>query len=64
VEGRVLLFEEHRLLAHLLLYVSVLREHRSEECFHTRVKAMNAYFNITAILIFESVISFAGSSVE
>jgi hypothetical protein len=64
VEGGILPFEEHRLLAHLLLYVSVLKEHKSKECFHTRVKDMNAYFSITVILIFESVISFVGSSIE
>ena len=64
VEGGVLPFQEHRLLAHLMLYVSVLKEHESKECFHTRVKRMNAYFNITLILIFVSVISFVGSSIE
>ena len=61
MDGGHLPFEEHRLLAHLMLYVRVLKEHKSKECFHTRVKAVNAYFNITIILIFESVISFVGS---
>jgi hypothetical protein len=64
VEGGVLPFEEHRLLARLVLYVNVLNKHQSKECFHTSLKAMNAYFNITVILIFESVISSVGSSTE
>lgn len=64
LDGGVLLFEEHRLLARLMLYLRVLKEHKSKECFHTRVKAMNVYFNITVILILECVVSFVCSSID